>query len=60
MMNDNVILTTKDICTSQEVKLNDTSTSKQLEKLKKYKIKIMNIGYDLVPTNVVTQYINEK
>ena len=56
------ILKTKKISTTQEVKLDDSSTSRSLKNLERegYKIKIMNVGYDLVESNKMTHYINEK
>lgn len=56
------VLKTKKISTTQEVKLDDSSTSRSLRKLELdgYKIKIMNVGYDLVSNHSQTFYINEK
>ncbi len=56
------ILKTKKISTTQEVKLDDSSTSRSLRELERdgYKIKIMNVGYDLVSSHSQTFYINEK
>lgn len=56
------VLKTKTISVTQEVKLDDSSTNKTLKDLstRGYKIKIMNVGYDLVESHSLISYINEK